>query len=314
MYNLNKRAVYTNFIAKLEMDQNKVNSNFMSFLFETMYTHRINLKSIKQTTGIQNLDTENYMNENVAYPSINEQIKIVDFLNVRTTEIDNLISDKERLIELLEEKRQAVITETVTKGLDSNVKMKDSGIEWIGNIPEHWDLIKLKYLTVMKSGDFINTSDITLKGKYRVYGGGGFRGYTSNYTHESKHILIGRQGALCGNITFASGKFWATEHAITVKSKTSNIEWLGYLMESMNLNQYSISAAQPGLSVNKISNLYIPVPTDKEQVEIANLVKYQDKEIEDVNNLIEKQISKLKEYRESLIYEAVTGKVDVREI
>src|SRR5699024_6882341 len=87
----------------------------------------------------------------IPLPSSHEQKNISDILDRKTYEINSLISDKERLIELLEEKRQAVITETVTKGLDPNVKMKDSGIEWIGEIPEHWESIKLNYLTSLRS-------------------------------------------------------------------------------------------------------------------------------------------------------------------
>jgi len=147
-----------------------------------------------------------------------------------------------------------------------------------------------------------------------VYGGNGLRGYTSSYTHDGNYVLIGRQGALCGNINYAQGKFWASEHAVVVTPLGDvDLIWFGELLRSMNLNQYSISAAQPGLSVTTIQNLFIPVPPHEEQRAISYFLKQKIADIEEIIQDTRKQIIKLKEYRQSLISEAVTGKIDVRE-
>ncbi|WP_416638112.1 restriction endonuclease subunit S [Pseudomonas sp. OHS18] len=130
-----------------------------------------------------------------------------------------------------------------------------------GQYPRHWTSQKLKYVASLQSGEGITSDDISDVGEYPVYGGNGVRGYTSSYTHDGTYPLIGRQGALCGNINYASGKFWASEHAVVVSVHRNYVaRWLGEVLRSMNLNQYSQSAAQPGISVEVIENLPIPVP------------------------------------------------------
>jgi len=247
-------------------------------------------------------------------PSIQEQKQIAKYLDFQTNIIDQLIIKKEKLIGLLKEKRQSIINEAVTKGLDPNAIMKDSGIVWLGEVPEHWKVIKLNYIVYMKSGNFISAEKIEDEGLYPIYGGNGRRGFFSEYTHEGFYPLIGRQGALCGNINYANGKFWATEHAIVVSPK-KQIEtlWIGELLRLMNLNQYSQASAQPGLSVEKISNLRVPFPDYNEQVLITKHLKLLNHNFDLLNIKLKDNIDKLKEYRQSIISEAVTGKIDVRE-
>ena len=190
-----------------------------------------------------------------------QQKSIANFLDRKTAAIDTLIAKKQRLIQLLEEKRTALINQAVTKGLNPNASMKDSGISWIGDIPEHWEVKRLQYIAKLKSGENITSGMLEEEGLFPVYGGNGLRGYFDEYTHEGDYVLIGRQGALCGNIHYAKGKFWASEHAIVV-SPIFPFEtfWLSEVLRAMNLNQYSVSAAQPGLSVETISRLQIPFP------------------------------------------------------
>lgn len=184
---------------------------------------------------------------------------------------------------------------------------KDSGVEWLGEIPKHWQRFPLKYLVEMKSGESITAADIEPEGNYPVFGGNGLRGYSSKYTHSGSYVLIGRQGALCGNVNYAHNQFWASEHALVVKGKKSfNIRWLGELLRAMNLNQYSITAAQPGLSAEALVNLQIPVPPEAEREAVASFIGY---EAGKIDNLIEKQqqlIELLKEKRQAVISHAVT--------
>jgi type I restriction enzyme, S subunit len=172
----------------------------------------------------------------------------------------------------------------------------DSGIEWIGKIPKHWKVARIKDIVDLKSGENIISEQITEDDEYPVFGGNGLRGYYSKYTHEGNFVLIGRQGALCGNINYAHGKFWASEHAVVATPiKHAEMIWLGEVLRTMNLNQYSNSAAQPGLSVEKIKNLYLPVPAKPEQIAIAN---YLDKACSDIDRVVEikrKQIENLQQ-------------------
>lgn len=177
--------------------------------------------------------------------------------------------------------------------------------------PAHWTCQKLKHVASLRSGESITSNDISDSGEYPVYGGNGVRGYTSSHTHEGEYPLIGRQGALCGNINYASGKFWASEHAVVVHVREGHVvRWLGEVLRSMDLNQYSQSAAQPGISVEVVENLPIPVPPEFEQEVIA---AYLDRETARIDRLIaakERMLALLEEKRAALISRVVTRGLD----
>ena len=188
----------------------------------------------------------------IPHPPLPEQQAIVRFLDHADEQIHRYIASKERLIALMEEERQALVHQVVTRGLDPSIQLKPSGVEWLGDVPEHWGIQRLKTVCGMKSGEGITAMSIENEGEYPVYGGNGLRGYTSEFTHDGDYVLIGRQGALCGNVHIARGQFWASEHAVVTTVYTDHIlEWLSALLEVMNLNQYSIAAAQPGLVVSQ---------------------------------------------------------------
>jgi len=182
---------------------------------------------------------------------------------------------------------------------------------WLDAIPTNWQRKKLKYVASLKSGDSITSDEITDAGAYPVFGGNGIRGYSSAYTHCGNHVVIGRQGALCGNINYAAGCFWASERAVVAEIKEqAEVTWLGELLRSMNLNQYSQSAAQPGLAVDVIANLEIPVPPLREQRSIAD---YLDRETARLDALVaakERVLGLLVEKRRALITRAVTRGLD----
>lgn len=140
-------------------------------------------------------------------------------------------------------------------------------------LPEGWVWTTLGDIFNLQAGKFIQASDIhekSLQHPYPCYGGNGIRGFVSSYNREGSYPIIGRQGALCGNINFAFGKFYATEHAVVVETCGGiNIDWARYLLEGLNLNQYATATAQPGLSVKTINEVSIPIPPEKEQSRIA---------------------------------------------
>lgn len=188
---------------------------------------------------------------------------------------------------------------------------RDSGVTWIGNVPPNWQVLPLKRIVSMQSGEQITAERIEDAGNYPVFGGNGLRGYTSAFTHDGHFALIGRQGALCGNINYASGKFWASEHAVVVSPKSPcAVLWLGELLRSMDLGQYSVTAAQPGLSVEVVGNLRIPLPPPAEQSAIAAFL---DRETGKIDALVAEQerlIALLKEKRQAVISQAVTKGLD----
>lgn len=186
-------------------------------------------------------------------------------------------------------------------------KYKPSGVEWLGDVPEHWEVKRLSYLATLKSGENITSEMIAEGGDCPVYGGNGLRGNYHKFTHRGHHALIGRQGALCGNINYASGEFYASEHALVVSPlKEYSVVWMGELLRAMNLGQYSVTAAQPGIAAEVIRGLRIPVPPLPEQRAIAAFL---DRETGRIDALIAKKrelVERLKEKRTALISHTVT--------
>ncbi len=190
-------------------------------------------------------------------------------------------------------------------------KFRHSGVDWIGEIPEHWEVKSLKYIAYLKSGEMISAEQFTEEG-YPVFGGNGFRGFTNSFTNDGEFALIGRQGALCGNVNYAQGKFFASEHAIVVYPlQNQNILWLGEAIKRADFNRLSQSAAQPGIAVNVIKNIQFPYPSIDEQKHISDYIKSILEKTSTAISLKEKEIEKLKEYKATLINSAVTGKINV---
>lgn len=188
---------------------------------------------------------------------------------------------------------------------------KDSGVEWLGEVPEHWEVQPLKHMVGMRSGEAITADEIEDDGEYPVFGGNGLRGYASSFTHDGSYALIGRQGALCGNVNYATGRFWASEHAVVcVPRRPLVTRWFGELLRAMNLGQYSIAAAQPGLSVDLVGRIRAPVPPHDEQVVIAAFL---DRETAHIDALVAEQerlIALPREKRQAVISHAVTKGLD----
>ena len=180
-------------------------------------------------------------------------------------------------------------------------------MDWLGEVPAHWELCAIKRLAQLQSGDSITAESIEADGEYPVFGGGGQRGFASGFTHDGEYVLIGRQGALCGNVNYGRGRFWASEHSV-VATPIRSLEtlWFGELLRAMNLNQYSVSAAQPGLSVEVLSRLQACVPPLNEQRAIAAFL---DRETVKIDALVAEQrrlMDLLKEKRQAVISHAVT--------
>ena len=190
--------------------------------------------------------------------------------------------------------------------------MKPSHIDWCPMIPDHWEEKRIKDIAFLQSGNSITAMDFVEDGKFPVYGGNGLRGYTNTYTNEGDYVLIGRQGALCGNINYAHGKFYASEHAVVVYPKKEEITlWLGETLRTANLNRLSMTAAQPGLAVSTLNLQFIPFPPKDERIRIA---KYLDKKLSEIDHQVSLLTSKRDAYlrlKKSIINHAVTRGLDL---
>ena len=295
-------------LAIIKTNNNRVNNKF---IYHVLNCHRlISYISFLGTYNTQiNVGMRALERAIIPLPPLSNQHRIADYLDEKCGEIDSLIALQEQIIEKLKAYKQSVITEAVTKGLDPNAKLVPSGIDWIGEIPEGWKVCRIKDLVIMKSGSNLTSEQIANEGSYPVYGGNGLRGYYEAYSNEGDYVLVGRQGALCGNINYAFGRFWATDHAVVCYPRRNfSLIWFGETLRSMNLGQYSLSAAQPGLSVDRIREKKMPLPPLSEQQTIAS---YLDEKCADIDRLIalkQQKIETLKDYKKSVIYEAVTGK------
>lgn len=176
----------------------------------------------------------------------------------------------------------------------------------LGVIPQEWEVKRLGDIcTYFKSGEGITSKDISANGQYPVYGGNGLRGYTDKkYTHDGAYILIGRQGALCGNINYVTGKCYISEHAIAVQAK-GDLLWLRYKLDFWNLNRYSESSAQPGLSVEKLVRYKLAVPPLGEQRKIAEVLGVWDLAIAKQVQLVER----LTQRKRALMQRLLTAKL-----
>lgn len=182
------------------------------------------------------------------------------------------------------------------------------------DIPENWCWCRIGHIFTLQAGKFISSDSIKSEGKYPCYGGNGLRGYVDICNRAGRFPLIGRQGALCGNINIADGEFYATEHAVVVQGYCNYIaDWAAHFLTALNLNQYATATAQPGLAVNKINQIVFPLPPLAEQQRIVLAI---EKTLEKIKAL-EKDELKLdllqksfpKKMKDSLLQAAIQGKL-----
>jgi type I restriction enzyme S subunit len=260
----------------------------------------------------------------LSVPPFQEQQAIATFLDRETSRIDALVEKKQQFIELLEERRSALISHAVTKGLDPDVPMKDSGVEWIGEIPEHWDVTKAKHLIKINSGypfdsmkfnpdkgiPIIRIRDL-LKQKIQTYYNG--EDVESAYVDDG-FILIGMDGDF-NVVKWKGGRALLNQRICSVNgTKVIHDNYLYYLISFplKLINDIAYFTTVKHLSTGDIENINVTTPPLQEQQAIAN---YLDRETSQIDTLIEKteqSIEYLKEYRTALISSAVTGKIDVR--
>ncbi len=286
--------------------------------------------------GQDNISMNDILKMVFPLPPLQEQHQIVEFLDEKTELIDKLISTKERKITLLKEQRTTLINQVITKGLNPNVKMKDSGVEWIGEIPEDWDFGKLKYFTtlvtdgshfspeVIDEGRFyISVTDITKDNRInfddcKKISNESFEELERNGCRpQIGDILVTKDGTIgrgCVVNDLNDFVILSSLGLIRVKPQHSNKYFLYYLLSGLNIDQMYSHIRGSGitrLTIKLINDLIVVIPTISEQHKIVEYLDSNTKEIDDLVQLEQKKIDLLKEYRQSLISEVVTGKIKV---
>ena len=249
------------------------------------------------------------------------QSKIVSFLDLECKQIDDLLSKSRSSIEEYKKLKQAVITQAVTKGVRGEREMKDSGVEWVGEINHRFSLIKLKYICSILdqyrkpiSADKRSQSGSVL---YDYYGASGAIDKIDDYTIDDHVMLIGEDGAnlRMRNLPLmyeVNGKAWINNHAHILKpTERVDFYYLFYALEELDINPYITGSAQPKLSQEKLQNIWVPLPDLEEQQEIATYIRSKCAEIDKLITKKEHLIKELESYKKSLIYEVVTGKREV---
>ncbi|BAZ79970.1 restriction endonuclease subunit S [Sphaerospermopsis kisseleviana CS-549] len=311
-------------------------SRFIFYLLKTL-----DIKSLSWGTAVGTLN-RNYIHDLFSgFPPLEEQEKIARFLDYKTKQIDELIAKKETLIQKLDEKRTALISHAVTKGLDVNVPMKDSGIEWLGAIPQHWKPVRLKHIThqiidgahftptyVDDGIPFLRVTDI-VQAKNNSIDMNNIK-----FIPKEEHKILSlrckpKKGDLLysknGTIGVARIVDWDFDFSIfvslclikVIKEKV-NVEFLQYsLLGKLTETQINIGAKSntvTNLHLDKIKEFLIALPTLDEQRKIIQYLDQKTAQIEEQKTKIQQAIDVLKEYRTALITNAVTGKIDVRKI
>lgn len=246
-------------------------------------------------------------------PSIDEQKSIVAFLDGQTAVLDSLIQEKQALIGLLREKRAAVIGTAVTQGLDPTVPMKDSGVEWIGRIPAHWEVRRLSSVTHLQRGYDLTTAERE-EGEVPVYSSSGLAGYHSIAMTKGPGVITGRYGTI-GEIYYSETDFWAMNTSLFVKDFRGNHpRFAYYLLQTLPFKAFSGKSAVPGVDRKDLHQLEVCCPPVEQQTEIAIYLDEQLPKFEQAIAETEASIATLQEYRAALIATAVTGQIDVREL
>ncbi|MCR8892998.1 restriction endonuclease subunit S [Bacteroides sp. ET336] len=286
-----------------------INRKYFFYLLQEEKIKEVCKSTMIGTGGLKRISPTFMRNLLLPIPTTLEQQSIATYLEQKCSEIDELITLQEEMITKLQSYKQSVITEAVTKGLDKNVPLKDSGIEWIGEIPEHWKVVKIKYLAKIKSGDSISSNELIQAGIYEVYGGNGLMGYCNKNNVNGFNIIIGRVGALCGNVRLISDSKFITDNALILNCFDNALYPYMYIMlKAANLNNLNTSNAQPLITGSKVLNVSLPIPPLSEQQSIADYLDQKCSEIDELISIKQQKIEKLKDYKKSLIFECVTGK------
>lgn len=264
------------------------------------------------STALPSMTQGDLSNHPAAIPSKLEQIQIARFLDYETARIDALIEEQKRLIELLQEKRQAVISHAVTKGLDPTVPMKDSGVEWLGEVPAHWALGSIKNLASIRNGkDYKDVESVD--GAYPVIGSGGQFANATSYLYDGESVLLGRKGTI-NKPLYINGRFWTVDTMFyTEVYSAASAKFLYYKALTIPFDYYSTSTALPSMTQHDLLSHPCAIPRLEEQIQIVSFLEH---EIACIVSLFEEAnagVALLQERRSALISAAVTGKIDVRD-
>ena len=332
-YNLeDNKATCSNFIQKLT-PIDSVDSDYIYYLFRTMYYLKVNGLYYNQTTGIQNLKVKEYLSQIVFLPPLSEQQAIAAYLDEQTAKIDTAIAQQQKMIDLLNERKQIIINNAVTKGLNPNAKMKDSGVEWIGEIPEGWEIRRVSSLGIFSKGGNISRDDLQEDGKPAILYGDIYTKYNiyadEIKNHVSQKVADGSVRIYDGDIlmtgsgetkedigktvVFTGEEAYIGGDVILFKQSENNSSFLSYAFNSQYAKDFRYRESKGEIVVHiyasSIRQMHLALPNKDEQKTIVEFLDKNVKIIDSEINVVKKQIALLQERKQIIINDVVTGKV-----
>lgn len=280
-----------------------------NYLYHVLTSNQVYVQfsSLAKGSTVKNLNIAAVKEVEIPIPNLQTQQAIVSKIEELFSELDKGIEDLKTAQQQLKTYRQSVL-KWAFEGKLTNENVKD------GELPEGWETKTLGSICDLKAGNFVKASEIEEffnENLYKCFGGNGFRGYTKSYTHEGIYSLIGRQGALCGNVHLVEGKFHATEHAVVVTPfKNVDTKCLFYKLKEMRLNQYSSGVAQPGLSVNKLLPIELNYPKNiEEQYRIVQEIESRLSVADKMEESISQSLQQAEALRQSILKKAFSGEL-----
>lgn len=271
----------------------------------------VQLAAIAATIG--NVNGQKFANVHIPVPPLEEQKTIVEWLDDRTARIDELVSAKRQLIDLLEEQRSSLITKFVTKGHDPEAPVKESGIDWLGRVPAHWEIKPLKYAVTFQRGHDLPAEE-RCEGEVPVVTSAGPSAWHNRAVAQGPGIVTGRYGTI-GVFYLVNGPYWPLNTTLySTNLHGNNPKFLRHMLHTMKpvflLN--AAKSAVPGVDRNDLHPIPVAVPPRAEQDQIALHLDMVERRANELVAATTTAIDKLQEYRQALITAAVTGRIDVR--
>jgi type I restriction enzyme S subunit len=302
-----KRGIIDSHLIRLRFQKNQFNSDlFVTTLQESEYmSHQLRLKS--NGSIMEGLNSFIIKDLYVVKPPLSEQKQIEIFLNRVNGDFSRIFGTLETQLSTIKEKRSTLITKAVTKGLSTDVQMKDSGIDWIGDVPEHWKIMKLSKFARVYSGKETKSEF----GKIPIYGANGIIGMCDSSRSKKPTVLVGRVGS-SGEVNLTHGEHGVSDNALVIENDESiDTNFLFYIMQSDYFTLDISNTAQPLLTSSKLTEHKYQIPPLQEQLEIAAYIHRNLQIMRTIETNIQSIIEKLKELRTALISAVVTGKIDV---
>ena len=272
-------------------------------------------KYYSTATALPSMTQTDLGNNPICFPPLEEQTAIANYLDTATAKIDAAIAQQQKMIDLLNERKQIIINRAVTKGLNPNAKMKDSGVEWIGEVPDGWEMMRMRYLCSITTGnkDTINRVD---DGSYPFYVRSPKVERINTYSYDGEAVLMAGDGVGAGKVFhYVNGKFDYHQRVYNFYNiKKIKAKLLFYYMKShfrYVIEQLSAKSTVDSVRLNMIQDFLVVIPPMQEQLDLIEYLDSQMKNLDDSISMFENQISLLQERKQIIINEVVTGKVKV---